>query len=171
MPVSIADIEDVPQLVSLINSAYRGEVSRQGWTTEADLLEGELRTDIATLTNLMNDPEGLVLKYVNDEGILGSVYLKKQERGLYLGMLTVSPKKQTAGIGKELMKAAEEIAREKNCPCIFMNVISVRDELIAWYERQGYFKTGETKPLPADTRFGKPTRPLEFAIMQKTFTT
>lgn len=170
MPVTTASIEDILQLVSLINSAYRGEASRQGWTTEADLLEGELRTDIPTLSSLMNEIDGMVLKYFTDEGIIGSVYLKVQERGLYLGMLTVSPLKQAAGIGKELMKAAEEIAREKNCPCIFMNVISVRPELIAWYERQGYYKTGETKPLPADTKFGKPTRPLEFAIMEKTIT-
>ena len=168
MPVTKATIEDIPRLVSLINSAYRGEASKQGWTTEADLLEGELRTDIPTLTSLMNEPDGLVLKYFTGESIFGSVYLRKQERGLYLGMLTVSPKKQAAGIGKELMKAAEAIAIDKNCPCIYMNVISIRDELVGWYERQGYFKTGETKPLPADTKFGKPTRPLEFAIMQKT---
>jgi len=171
MPITAASIEDIPQLVSLINSAYRGEASKQGWTTEADLLEGELRTDIPTLTSLMNEPDGLILKYSTHEGIFGSVYLKKQDRGLYLGMLTVSPKKQAAGIGKDLMKAAEQIAKEKNCSCIFMNVISVRDELVAWYERQGYYKTGETKPLPSDTKFGKPTRDLEFAIMEKKLTT
>ena len=168
MPITTATIEDIPQLVSLINSAYRGEASKQGWTTEADLLEGDLRTDIPTLTSLMNEPGSMVLKYFTGEGILGSVYLRKQERGLYLGMLTVSPQKQAAGIGKELMEAAEAVAKEKNCSCIYMNVISIRSELIAWYERQGYYKTGETKPLPADTRFGKPTRALEFAIMEKT---
>jgi len=168
MPVSIASIDDIPVLVSLINSAYRGDASKKGWTTEADLLEGELRTDIPALTEIMNRPAAVVLKYTTAHNIIsGSVYLEKQEKGLYLGMLTVSPLQQAAGIGKQLMQAAEEYAGQKNCPCIFMNVISVRHELVAWYERQGYKKTGETKPLSVDSRFGIPTQPLEFAIMQK----
>ncbi|MEO7923165.1 MAG: GNAT family N-acetyltransferase [Chitinophagaceae bacterium] len=168
MPVSVALKEDIPELVSLINSAYRGEASKKGWTTEADLLDGEWRTDLPTLTDLINNPEAVVLKYTTAGNIIvGSVYLEKQERGLYLGMLTVSPQQQAGGIGKQLMKAAEEYAKEKSCPCILMNVISLRDELIAWYERLGYHKTGETKPFPVDNRFGTPTRPLEFAIMQK----
>jgi len=168
MPVSPATIEDIPALVALINSAYRGEASKKGWTTEADLLAGELRTDIPTLTEIMIRPLATILQYTNDAGaITGSVFLEKQERGLYLGMLSVSPLQQAGGIGKKLMQAAEQYAKEQDCPCIFMNVISVRQELIAWYERLGYRKTGETKPLPPDTRFGIPTQPLEFAIMEK----
>lgn len=168
MPVSIATIEDIPALVSLINSAYRGEASKKGWTTEADLLEGELRTDIPTLIEIMSRPDAVILKYTTAEKVItGSVFLEKQERGLYLGMLSVSPLQQAGGIGKQLMKAAEQHAREKNCPCIFMNVISVRSELIAWYERLGYQLTEERTPLPDDNRFGVPAQPLEFAIMEK----
>ncbi len=168
MPVSVASLEDVPELVALINSGYRGESSKKGWTTEAYLLEGELRTDIPTLTNLMSSPQAVVLKYTTAEGFIsGSVYLDKQERGLYLGMLTVSPLQQAGGIGRQIMEAAEQHAKNKDCPRIFMNVISVRHELIAWYERLGYQKTGETRPLAADNRFGTPTQLLEFAIMQK----
>jgi len=168
MNVSPARIKDIPLIVALINSAYRGEASKKGWTTEADLLKGELRTDIPTLTEVMNRPQAVILKYTTAEGsITGSVFLEKQERGLYLGMLSVSPLQQASGIGKQLMKSAEQHAKQNNCSCIFMNVISVRPELIAWYERLGYQKTGEMKPLPADTRFGTPTQPLEFAIMEK----
>lgn len=168
MPVSSASIQDVPALVALINSAYRGETSKKGWTTEAHLLEGELRTDIPSLTMMMNNPQTIVLKFTKADGVIaGSVYLEKQERSLYLGMLTVSPLQQASGIGKQLMSAAEQYAKENNCTCIFMNVISVRQELIAWYERLGYQKTGETKPFPDDNRFGVPTQPLEFAILQK----
>ncbi|MEO7984820.1 MAG: GNAT family N-acetyltransferase [Bacteroidota bacterium] len=168
MPVPPAAIKDIPVLVALINSAYRGEVSKKGWTTEADLLEGELRTDIPTLTEIMSGPGAFILKYTDQDGLVtGSVFLQKQERGLYLGMLSVSPLHQATGIGKQLMRAAEQYAAVNNCSCIFMHVISVRPELIAWYERLGYYKTGETKPLPADTRFGIPTQPLEFAIMEK----
>lgn len=165
--ISVSTKEDIPELVSLINSAYRGESSKKGWTTEAWLLEGDLRTDIPTLSNIIRQPGTVILKYTEAAGIKGSVYLDVQPRGLYLGMLTVDPRNQATGIGKKLMKAAEIYGKEKGCSCIFMNVISVREELVAWYERQGYYKTGEKKPLPADTKFGKPTRELEFAIMQK----
>lgn len=168
MSISIATKNDIPSLVALINSAYRGEASKKGWTTEADLLEGELRTDNNMLREIMDRPAAVILKHTAPDGsITGSVFLEVQERGLYLGMLSVSPLLQTGGIGKKLMQAAEAFAREKNCPCIFMNVISVREELIAWYERLGYRDTGERKPLTGDTRFGKPVQPLEFAIMEK----
>lgn len=168
MPVSKAAIEDVDELVKLINSAYRGEASKKGWTTEADLLKGELRTDATILAEIIARPQAAILKYTNDEGtITGSVFLEKQERGLYLGMLSVSPLQQAAGVGKQLMKAAELYAKENNCSSIFMNVISVRHELIAWYKRLGYYETGETKPVVVDARFGVPTQSLVFAIMEK----
>ncbi len=168
MPVSKATAKDITELVPLINSAYRGEESKKGWTTEADLLIGAMRTDIDTLTELMSNSTSTFLKFTNEENkIIGSVYLDIQKRGLYLGMLTVSPLIQAKGIGKQLMAASEVFAKENKCPCIFMNVISVRQELINWYERLGYYKTGETKPLPADNRFGVPTQSIEFAIMEK----
>ena len=168
MSILIATTVDIPELVSLINSAYRGDASRKGWTTEADLLVGELRTDIPTLTEVMNKDSAIILKHTDDEGrIIACVFLQKQERGLYLGMLTVSPELQGAGIGKKLLEAATQYASAHDCPTIFMNVISLRRELIEWYERYGYQLTGETNPFPADGRFGVPTQPLEFAIMEK----
>ena len=168
MSISIATKQDVPQLVALMNSAYRGEGSKKGWTTEADLLEGELRTDEPSLNELMAKPDATILKYTTAEGTLGGcVLLEKQERGIYLGMLTVSPEIQAGGIGRKMLQAAEVHAKEQGAACIFMSVISVRTELIAWYERNGYYKTGETKPFPADERFGVPTQPLEFIIMEK----
>ena len=169
MTISIASKEDIQVLVALINSAYRGDASKKGWTTEANLLKGDLRTDISTLTGLIENPQSVILKYTTAENVIaGSVYLEIQEKGLYLGMLTVSPQLQAAGIGRQLLVAAEEYAKEKECPCIFMSVISVRHELIAWYERHGYKNSGETKPFPDDDRFGIPTQFLEFIIMEKT---
>ena len=168
MTISTAINADVPALVSLINSAYRGDASRKGWTTEADLLEGDLRTDIPTLTQTMNKPAAVILKHSDADGrITGCVFLQKVPRGLYLGMLSVSPELQAAGIGKKLLEAATLHARSNDCSVIYMNVISLRHELIAWYERHGYHLTGETSPLPADNRFGVPTQPIEFAIMIK----
>jgi ribosomal protein S18 acetylase RimI-like enzyme len=167
MPVIPANINDIPLLVLLINSAYRGEMSKKGWTTEADLLAGDLRTDIATLTELLNKPQTKILKYSTNDGIIaGCVFLEKQERGLYLGMLSVSPILQSAGIGKQLMKAAEAYAHENNCSCIYLHVISVRYELINWYKKQGYQLTGEVRPF-VDSTFGIAKQPIEFNVLQK----
>lgn len=160
-----ADITDIPQLVKLINSAYRGESSKQGWTSEADLLQGELRTDEDTLRQLMN--KGIFLKYTYDDVLQACVYLEEQGDKLYLGMLTVEPKLQAKGLGKKLLSASEKYGAIKNCSAIVMNVISVRHELIEWYERHGYRRTATTKPFPADDKFGKPVRPLEFIQFEK----
>lgn len=168
MSITTANTGDIPSLVILINSAYRGEASKKGWTTEADLLEGELRTDEKTLSELMLKPHSCFLKYITEAGeIEGCVYLEKNETRLYFGMLSVSPLQQAKGIGKKLMTAAETYGRQQDCVKIFMRVISIRYELVDWYLKQGYQKSGQTEPFPSDNRFGTPTQPLEFLIMEK----
>ncbi|HET6994525.1 MAG TPA: GNAT family N-acetyltransferase [Chitinophagaceae bacterium] len=168
MPIVQATTQDIPALEGLLNNAYRGDDSKQGWTTEADLLEGDLRTDATILQQLMQTPGAVFLKYVDDDNsVKGCVFLHKKEDKLYLGMLSVSPRMQATGIGKQLMAEAERFAKGKDCSSIFMKVIGIRHELVAWYERKGYSKTGETEPFPIDNRFGKPTQPLEFIIMEK----
>lgn len=163
--ISPADYSDIPELVVLINSAYRGEASKRGWTTEADLLDGELRTDEEAMKQLMDT--GSFLKDTEGGYLRGCVYLQKQGDKLYLGMLSVSPRIQAQGIGKELLEAAEKHALEQNCKTIVMNVISLRHELIHWYERHGYKRTGQIKPFPTDDKFGKPVVPLEFVELAK----
>ena len=167
MPVSSASIEDIPSLVKLLNSAYRGDQSKQGWTTEADMVAGDLRTDEANMNELMHLPGAIFLKYTNEKNeIEGCVFLHKRQGKLYLGMLSVSPFLQTKGSGKKIMAAAELYAREQGCPAIFMRVISIRKELIAWYERQGYHYTGEIQPFD-DTKFGTAKQPIEFIVLEK----
>ena len=167
MKIEVALSNDVPELVQLINSAYRGESSKKGWTTEADLLDG-IRTNEKNLKELLNEEASVILKCNNEEGkIIGSVYLKKHKEKLYLGMLTVNPELQGFGIGKKLLQAAEEYAKNNNCIAIFMTVISVRDELIAWYERYGYKNTGKKKPFPEGAEFGIPKQPLEMVFLEK----
>jgi len=147
MNIEQATHKDIPELVQLINSAYRGDSSRAGWTTEADLLTG-IRTDTATLQDEMEQPGVRMLKAVNTEGFIDAcVYLQQLDNKLYLGMLTVSPSLQNKGIGKLLLHKAEEVAKELGCSYITMTVISVRSELIAWYQRHGYKPTGEKNPL------------------------
>jgi GNAT superfamily N-acetyltransferase len=119
------------------------------------------------MNELMHLPGASFLKYTNEENeIEGCVFLDKREGKLYLGMLSVSPVLQTKGIGKLIMAAAEQSALQQNCLAIFMRVISIRNELIAWYERQGYYKTGEVQPFD-DTKFGTASQPIEFVVMQK----
>src|SRR5688572_8542065 len=129
----IATTEDIQKLIPLVNSAYRGEASKKGWTTEANVIQGETRIDEESLLKMMNDPNAVILIYRNENQILGCVYLQKQNTDLYLGMFSVNPELQGGGIGKKLLVAAEDHARKNGCDAIVMNVISVRDELIAWY--------------------------------------
>ena len=159
--------QDIPTLNELVQSAYRGDSSRRGWTTEADLLDG-IRTDEAGLKTMLANPQATILKYEDAGQLLGCVYLEKKGDRLYLGMLTVSPDAQAGGIGKQLMAAAEQVARDRQCRAMTMTVIPQRHELIAFYERRGYRPTGETEPFPMDDpRFGLPKQPLSFIVMEK----
>ena len=165
--ITKATSDDIPELNKLVNSAYRGESSKKGWTTEERLLGG-IRTDEEGLTQTFENKNVTILKYTENDKIIGTVSLEKQGEKLYLGMLTVSPDLQGGGIGKQLLKAAEVFAQEENIPIIVMTVISVRAELIAWYERHDYVRTGEIKPFPMDDpNFGLPKEFLEFIVLEK----
>ena len=117
---------------------------------------------------MINKKNAVILQSFNNNDVLqGCVYLEKQQQNLYLGMLSVSPEIQARGIGKKLLKAAEDHARQLQCNAIEMTVISVRHELIAWYERNGYHKTNITKPFHNDGRFGVPRKAIEFIVLEK----
>jgi ribosomal protein S18 acetylase RimI-like enzyme len=158
---------DAEAIAELVNSAYRGDSSRKGWTTEADLLDGT-RTSAAILKEIMQKNDHIILKCMSDNKIVGCVELVINETEMYVGMLTAQPELQGAGIGKTLLRAAEAEALVRKFKKITMTVISVRSELIAWYERHGYINTGERKPFPQhDPRFGLPKQLLEFTVLQK----
>jgi ribosomal protein S18 acetylase RimI-like enzyme len=160
--------EDIPLIVDLLNSAYRGERSQKGWTTEAHLIAGDVRTDEADVLKVFQQPGSVILKYVNDAGeIIGTVNLQQHERGIYLGMFAVNPHLQGGGIGKQLLKAADDHAKKVGSATIYMSVISVRTELIDWYKRHGFAETGERKPFVQDNLTGRHLQPLEFLILEK----
>ncbi|OCX54158.1 GNAT family N-acetyltransferase [Mucilaginibacter sp. PPCGB 2223] len=161
-----ATVTDVPALVKLINRSYRGDAAAKGWTTESHLLDG-IRIDAETLTGYIQDKDTIILKCINNNELQGSVYINKKDSDIYFGMLTVDPDRQNTGIGKLLLKHVEWFAREQNCNRIYMTVITIREELIAWYERHGFKKTGEVNPFPEDTRFGIQKQPLELLVMEK----
>jgi ribosomal protein S18 acetylase RimI-like enzyme len=166
--IHIADIKDIPVIKQLLNSAYRGEVSKQGWTTEAHLIGGDARTDDLNIKQIMEQRGSIFLKYKNEQGvIIGCVNLQQHDNKLYLGMFSVSPALQGKGIGKQIMQASEEYAKHLNCISIFMSVISVRYELIDWYKRHGYTDTGQRKEFIEDGLTGNHLQPLEFMVMEK----
>ncbi|MEQ1624990.1 MAG: GNAT family N-acetyltransferase, partial [Sediminibacterium sp.] len=138
LTIASATQADIPALVLLVNSAYRGDSSKKGWTTEADLLDG-VRVTAETLMDQMNIPGQHFLKAIRPNGsIIGCVSLLEKVNKIYLGMLTVEPNIQGGGIGKLLIKASEDFAQTLGITVIEMTVISVRSELIAYYERRGY---------------------------------
>ncbi|HET6587864.1 MAG TPA: GNAT family N-acetyltransferase [Oleiagrimonas sp.] len=154
-----ATVEDIPAIVALVTSAYRGDASRAGWTTEADLLDGQ-RIDPEGVLADIERPMSRVLLAEKDGQLLACAHIEKQETAGYFGMFAVQPGLQGGGIGKRVLSEAERIARgEWQCASMRMTVIDVRDELIAWYERRGYRRTGEYRPFPyGDERFGIPQR-------------
>jgi GNAT superfamily N-acetyltransferase len=167
MPVNKAILTDVPELNNLVNTAYRGEISKKGWTTEANLLDG-LRMDEATLSSYFDNQNITILKNTGEAGqITGCVYLEIRSHKLYVGMFSVSPLLQGKGIGRDLLLNAEIYAKQLNCTTLTMTVISTRHELISWYERRGYKATGETMPLNVDEKFGVPKQPIELIVMEK----
>ncbi|MDA6069835.1 GNAT family N-acetyltransferase [Flavobacterium sp. AC] len=165
--ITKATLQDIPSLNLLINSAYRGETSKKGWTTEAHLLEGK-RTTEEELTEIIQDPKNTFLKFTENDKIIGSVLLVEKEHQLYVGMLTVSPELQNSGIGKKMLAEAEVHAKSLGLSTLSMTVVSVRAELIAWYKRHGYVDTDKREAFPSsDIHINISDKPLEFIFLEK----
>ena len=169
-----ATLADVGDIVALVESAYRGEASKAGWTTEADLLAGQ-RTDAGAVTAIIESPGARFVLAVDAERgeTLGCCHLERRDKTLaYFGMFAVRPGSQGGGVGKLLLAEAERQAHDEwGVTTMEMTVIAQREVLISWYVRHGYAPTGETRPFPyGDERFGRPLRDdLRFAVLAKRF--
>ncbi len=164
-----ATLGDIDAIVALVTSAYRGESSRAGWTTEADLLDGA-RIDPEVLRADIERPGSRVLLAERDGALLACAHVAREGDAGYFGMFSVVPGLQRAGIGKQVLAECERIARDDwKLPAMRMTVIDLRDTLIAFYERRGYRRTGIRKPFPyGDERFGIPLRDdLRFEVLEK----
>lgn len=169
MEFRIAQPQDVPEVVTLVESAYRGASSRAGWTSEADFLDGQ-RADDTMISDILRDPDSRLLLAFDADRLVGCCHLERHEGYAYFGMFAVRPGEQGGGIGRAILAEAERQVREDwQAREMHMTVISVRAELIAWYERRGYARTGKTSPFPyGDDRFGEPRRDdLEFELLVK----
>ena len=162
---------DVPAVVALVESAYRGEASRAGWTTEADLLDGR-RTDAAGVTAIVQDPDAVLLlaERAADAELLACCELRRAGEVAYFGTFAVRPHLQGAGIGRRVLERADaEAVRRWGSTALEMTVIAQRADLLAWYARRGFTATGERRPFPhGDERFGVPRRDdLEFVVLRR----
>lgn len=162
--------EDVGAVVELVESAYRGESSRAGWTTEADLLDGQ-RTDARAVGDAVGREDGMLLLAALDGVLASCCQLRAGLDGrAHFAMFAVRPDLQGRAVGSAVLAEAERLVEaEWGARWLRMEVIGVRSELIGWYERRGYERTGETAPFPyGDLRFGLPRRgDLEFVVLEK----
>jgi ribosomal protein S18 acetylase RimI-like enzyme len=166
---------DVPAIVTLVQSAYRGEASEAGWTTEHHLLGGQ-RTDPREVDRVIADPASQIVLALDEPGgegegpLVGSVQVTDEGDAVYIGMFAVRPGLQRRGVGRALLAEAERVGREElGRSRARMTVLAQRPELIGWYERRGYRRTGTQEPFPyGDTRFGLPRRDdLVFEVLAK----
>lgn len=163
-----ANAQDAAQLVDLVNSAYRGETSRQGWTTEADLLDG-LRTTAGEIEQLVSSDNSFFLLCFDAAQLIGSAHIERQNDEAHIGMFVVRPDRQGDGIGKRLLESAEqEVLRTWPLRVFVMRVITLRQELIAFYERRGYKRTGKFEQFPVNPEVWTPkVAGLQLDILEK----
>lgn len=168
--VRVAGIRDLPALLPLVESAYRGDASRAGWTTEADLLDGQ-RIDVDMLRGHLVESHGVVLVLGEHGAPTGCCHVARRPDGrCRLGLFAVAPDRQGGGAGTRVLAAGEAYVRDRwGAGALEMTVLAQRDELLAWYARKGYAPTGEREPFPyGDERFGRPRRDdLEFVVLRK----
>jgi len=164
-----ATLADRDAIIALVTSAYRGDSSRMGWTTEADLLDGP-RIAAEVLEHDLTRPRSIVLIAERDGAMLACAHVGDAGGAGSFGMFAVDPMRQGGGIGDAVLRECERIACEEwRLPVMRMNVIDLREELLAWYQRRGYRRTGVKQPFPyGDARFGEPKREdLRFEVLEK----
>lgn len=167
MTIAKAALIDVPEITDLVNRTYRGQNSKKGWTSEDHLLEGA-RINQQMIVAYLENQNAAILKLTDEENkIIGTVYLEVKGPKLYLGMLSVSPDAQNKQAGRTLLEAADSYAKQHHCKVITITVISARAELVSWYERRGFIKSGQIHPFPTDANLGLPKQHLELIEMEK----
>ena len=159
---------DADRIAELVNAAYRGISGDPGWTHEAEIFSGP-RIDAGSLSGLIDADDSVILLCMRGSDLIGSVHLEKIEGGAHLGLLAIRPALQGAGLGRRLLAESERVARERwDSEKISLTVITLRTELIEYYERRGYRRTGQVEPLPGDAEAGRPLSPgLQLAWLEK----
>ncbi len=151
-----ADASEAGALVGLINRAFE---------VERFFLHGD-RTNSEAVRELFAKGHFLVAEdnaAGNSSGLAGCVYIEIRGVRAYLGLLSIEPRLQRRGLGLRLTTAAEDFARELGCDAMDLRIVSVREELPAFYQRAGYVEI-RTEPFPAEA---DPQMPCHFIVMSK----
>ncbi|WP_370640187.1 GNAT family N-acetyltransferase [Aurantimonas sp. HBX-1] len=150
MLLNDAIASDVPELVALVNSAYRSPGAVAGWTDERGLLEGP-RADRQAILTALDHGRMRVLRPSSGGAPVACVHIALDEDlGWYLSLLAVDPDQQGKGVGGALLEEVARQAIEAGILRLRITVIKQRRDLIAWYEARGFRSTGETVPFPCD---------------------
>lgn len=164
--------DDVDAVVDLVQSAYRGDRSRAGWTTEADLIDGQ-RTDAGLVAETLDRADARILLAEDPTSgrVIGCAEFASYTGpggGAYFGMFAVDPTLQGQGIGGQVLDEIERLAREEFERLVLV-VISLRSEMVDLYLRRGFVPTGEMHAFPyGEERYGRPRRDdLELLVMAK----
>src|ERR1700674_3223690 len=133
-----ASDEDVPTLTQLINAAF---------VVEQVVFDGNRVDDLGVRAYMSG---GTFLVAEDSGGLPGCVYVETRNDRSYLGLLSVQPARQGAGLGGQLVAAAENLARDLGSRVIDLRVISARGEqLLPFYQRLGY-ELVRNEPFPAN---------------------
>ena len=164
---ALATSADAPAIAALIERAYRGSLAATTWTNEAAILEGP-RTSLAEIEGLLADTDSRFATATDDTGLIGCALIQKLGGGAYFGMFAIDPARQATGLGKALMAYAESTAQSLwGATFMRLTVISLRDALIAWYERRGYINTGFREPFPFDSAPGALRTDFDLIVLEK----
>ena len=163
----IAGLPDIPRLAALIEKAYRGPESAKGWTTESKFLTGP-RSSPEEIGDLIGDPNSRFVMALKGDVLVACALLKKESEGAYFGMFAIDPAHQGGGLGKAMMAQCEDMARHLwAAKSLRLAVISLRAELIGWYERRGFARTGAREPFPFDTATGALRTDFDLVVLSK----
>ena len=152
--IRTARLDDASAITALINQAFAVELFfKQGDRISAPAVGALLEKGTMLLAETPLEP-----------GPLGSVYIEIRGNRVYVGLLAVDPGRQGRGIGRLLMRAAEDYGRAHGCSGVDITVVNLRTELPPFYRKLGYVETG-TAPFDRDE---PTTRPCHFIAMSKT---
>ncbi|KAK7429468.1 hypothetical protein QQZ08_004060 [Neonectria magnoliae] len=154
----IATLDDAPQLQPMVEAAFRSEDSRKDWTADM-VLSDNFRIDIEEIIKKIVQPNSATLMATDDNDVLvGSISVFKLNPDVArLSLLAVDQKYQRRGVGRRILTYGEDYCRRVwGVKTFGLNVLSTREQLISWYVRRGYRRTGETTPFPYDLMKGRP---------------
>lgn len=152
MELRLAIPSDAEAITTVINRAFK--------QAESFLIDRD-RIDLPTIQSLLD--KGTFLLAQDGATLAGCVYVELRGDRAYLGLLSVDPQRQKAGLGSKLMTAAEEFCAKAGCRFLDLQIVNVRQELPSFYHHRGYVETGTAPFVPGIT----PKVPCHFVKMSK----